>query len=195
MTEDGRLSIKCGDQSRSLVSTSVLVDIIGAKLLMGVVVILVCLSEGRLLGWLSKLTEGRGSGRKRILSLLLLQLLQLCEVERIRGSEMTVGVHSWRRRHRGTRHIARVAVRSLMRTPSNKLGRGRSGKQQIFHHPLILVHIIHIAISLVGVVGIGLIDAILSGPARVGGDARASAPIAHNCVTRIVGSPLRPLHV
>jgi hypothetical protein len=126
---DYLLPIERGNQSGSLVSTSVLVDIIGAKLLVGVAVILGCLGEGRLLGWLSELTKDRGSGRERILSLLLLQLLQLCKVERIRGSKMTVRVDCWRRRHRGTRHIARVAVCSLMRIPSGKLGGGRAGKE------------------------------------------------------------------
>ena len=71
----------------------VLVDIIGAKLLMRIAMILWCLSKRRLLGWLSKLTKDRGSSCERILSLLLLQLLQLREVERVRGGEMAVGVH------------------------------------------------------------------------------------------------------
>lgn len=176
-------------------STPILVNIIGAKLLVGVVMILWCLGEGRLLGWLSKLTKGRGSSRKRILSLLLLLLLKLCKVERIRGGEVAVGMRCWRRGHRRTCHISRVAIRSLMRIPTRKLGGGRSGKEQLFHHPFVLIHIVHIAISLLGVVEICLINAILSGPARVGGNAGASAPITHDRVISMASSPLRPWHI
>jgi hypothetical protein len=156
---------------------------------MRVVVILWCLSEGRLLGWLPELTKDRGSGRERILSLLLLHLLQLCKVERVRGSEVVVGMHGWRRRHRRTRHMSRVTIRSLVRIPTSKLGGGRSGKEQFFHHPLILIHIIHIAISLLSVVEICLINAILSGPARAGSNTGASAPITHDRITRMASSP------
>jgi hypothetical protein len=148
-----------------------------------------------LLGWFSELTKDRGGGRERILSLLLLQLLQLCKVERIRGSEVTVGMDGWRRSHWGTRHMARITVRPLVGVPTRKLRGGRSGKEQFFHHPLILVHIIHIAISLLGVVEVRLINAILSGPARAGGDTGASAPIAHDHVTMEANFPLRPLLV
>lgn len=157
--------------------------------------ILRCLSEGGLLGWLSKLTKDRGSGRERILSLLLLQLLQLCEVERVRCGEMTVGVDGRRRRDRRTRHIARVAICSLVRGPARKLGGGRSGKEQLFHHPLILIHIVHIAISRLDVVVVCLVDAILPGPARAGGDAGAPAPVTHDRITRVASSPLRPRHI
>lgn len=192
---DDCLSIERSNQSRSLMSTGVLVNIVGGKLLMGVVVVLGCLGEGRVLGWLSELTKDRGGGRERILSLLLLQLLQLCEVERIRGSEMTVGVDCWRRRHGGTGHVSRVTVRSLVRIPTSELGGGRGGKKQLLHHLLILIHIVRIAISPVSVVEIGLINAILSGPVRVRGDAGASAPIAHDRIARTAGSPVRPLGV
>ena len=89
------LPIERSNQSRSLMSTPVLVDIIGAKLLVRVVMILWGLSERGLLGWLSKLTKDRGSSRERVLSLLLLQLLQLCKVEGVRGGEMAVGMHGW----------------------------------------------------------------------------------------------------
>lgn len=188
------LSIKCSDQSRSLMSMPVLVDVIGAKLLMRVVVILWRLGEGRLLGWLSELTEDRRSSGERILGLLLLQLLQLCKVERIRGSEMTVGMHGWGRRHRGTGHISRIAVYSLVRVPASRLG-GGSGKEQLFYHLLILIHVVRIAISRMGVVETCLIDAILSGPVRVGSNAGAPAPIAHGRVTRMASSPLRPRHI
>jgi len=75
--------------------TPILVDVIRGELLVRVVVILWCLSKGRLLGWLSELTKDRGGSRERILGLLLLQLLQLCKVKRVRGSEMTVGMVSW----------------------------------------------------------------------------------------------------
>ena len=159
------------------------------------VMILLCLGEGRLLGWLSELTEDGGRSRKWILSLLLLQLLELCQVERVRSGELTVGMHGWRRRHRGTRHISRVTIRSLVRVLTSKLGGRRSRKEELFHHPLILVHIIHIAFSLLGVVEIRLINAILSGPARVGSNAGASAPITHGRIRRMASSPLRPRDV
>jgi len=191
-----RLSVECDNQSRSLMSAAILVDIIGAELLMRVVVILWCLSKGRLLGWLSKLTKDRGSSCERILSLLLLLLLQLCKVKRVRGGEVTaVGMHGWRRRHGRTRHVSRVTIRSLVRVAAGKLGGGRGGKEQIFHHALILIHVIHIAISLLSVVEIRLINAILSGPVRARGDTGASAPITHDRVTRMASSPLCPGHV
>ena len=108
---------------------------------------------------------------------------------------MAVGVDCWRRRHRGTGHISRVTVHSLVRVPTGELGGWGSGKKQLLHHLLILIHIIHIAISLVGVIKIRFIDGVLSGPVRVGGDAGASAPIAHDCVARTAGSLVHPMGV
>jgi len=189
------LSIERSNQGRSLMSTAVLVDIIRTKLLRRIVVILGCLGEGRLLGWFSKLTKDRGSSCKRILSLLLLQLLQLCEVKRIRSGEVTVGMDGWRRRRWGTRHIARVAVRALVGMSTGELGRGRSRKEQLFYHPLVLVHIVHIAISRLSVVEVGLINTILPGPARAGSDTGTSAPIACDHITGMASSPLRPRDV
>lgn len=108
---------------------------------------------------------------------------------------MAVRVDGWRGGYRRARHVARATVCSLVGMPTRKLRRGRGGEEQFFYHPLILVHIIRIAISLVGVVEIGLVDAILSGPLRARGDAGASAPIAHDRFTRITGTPLGPMHV
>lgn len=176
-------------------STTVLVDVIGAKLLVRVVVILGGLGERRLLGRLSKLTKNRGSGCERVLSLLLLLLLQLCEVERIRGGEVTIRMDGRRRRYWGAGHIARVAIGSLVGISTGDLGRGRSRQEQLFHHPLVLVRIIHIAISLVSVIEISLIDAILPGPSRAGSDTGAPAPVSHDRFARVTSPPLGPMHV